>query len=95
MTYVGEVVGPRIHKLEDVIAPACTGHVQADRAAAFVYLGDGIDGVIVDRDKSIPGAGQARGVPELVEGCGRHAAYTVLREADDPVLSRTPGGSHK
>jgi hypothetical protein len=78
MTDIGEVVGPRVHELQDVIAPIRVRDFETDRAATHVHLGDGVHGVVVDRHERVVGPGQIRRVREGVERRGGQTPHALL-----------------
>ena len=67
---VGEVIGPGIDKLQDVVAVGCVGHVQHQRPVPHVAHGDQIQRVVVGRDELGSRVEQVTRVAKRVVGQG-------------------------
>jgi hypothetical protein len=77
------VVRPGVHKLVDHIPGSHVRYLQQLGSGAQVELGEGIDGVVVDRHERIVWSCEPPAVPEAVERRSGEDAGTHGRVPDD------------
>jgi hypothetical protein len=90
---VGEVVGPSVDELKQVVAPRRVGHVRMQRADTQIQLRHRVHGVVVDRDEPVPRPSQLSSVAGTRTNRPRPPAARSAPAAPLPPAHSTTGST--